>query len=89
MLNVYKEGDKMGKKVMKWKSGCEHPKSVVITDFGTATSIPSRKKKDTIGTAGWAPPEQWLGEFMIWLVSYINREGCHTSNHIENCLWSI
>ena len=63
MLNVHKEGEKR----MKWKSGCEHPQSVVITDFGLPTSIQSQEKKDIVfGTAGWAPPEQWLGEHMIW-----------------------
>ena len=63
MLNVYKKGEKR----LKWKSGCEHPTSVVITDFGMATSIQSGESKDIgVGTAGWAPPEQWLGESMIW-----------------------
>ena len=51
---------------MKWKSGSEHPKSVVITDFGISTSILVSDYKRGVGTAGWAPPEQWLGDFMEW-----------------------
>ena len=51
---------------MKWKSGKDHPKSVVITDFGISRSIKASEYKSSMGTAGWAPPEQWLGDFMKW-----------------------
>ena len=53
---------------MRWKSGDAYPKSVVITDFGISTSIRVSDYKRAVGTAGWAPPEQWLGQFMKWLV---------------------
>ena len=46
---------------MKWKS--ENAKSVVITDFGISTSIRVSDYKKSVGTAGWAPPEQWIGNF--------------------------
>ena len=51
---------------MKWKSGTTNPKSVVITDFGISTSIRVSDYKRAVGTAGWAPPEQWLGDFLPW-----------------------
>ena len=53
---------------MIWKSGKNYPKSVVITDFGISTSIRISEYKRAVGTAGWAPPEQWLGQFMKWSV---------------------
>ena len=62
MINVHKENNRK----MKWKSGPDHPKSVVITDFGISTSIRVSDYKRAVGTAGWAPPEQWLGDFMEW-----------------------
>ena len=62
MINVHKENNRK----MKWKSGMDHPKSVVITDFGISTSILVSDYKRGVGTAGWAPPEQWLGDFMEW-----------------------
>ena len=46
---------------IKWKSGRNNTKSVVLTDFElfqpneTDRSITDR----IVGTAGWAPPEQW------------------------------
>ena len=49
---------------MKWKSGEDHPKSVVITDFGISRRVGEYRRAN--GTAGWAPPEQWLGQFMKW-----------------------
>ena len=49
----------------KWKSGAENSKSVVITDFGISTSIRVSDHKKSAGTAGWAPPEQWIGKFHI------------------------
>ena len=62
LINVHKdEGNKM-----KWKSGTTNPKSVVITDFGISTSIRVSDYKRAVGTAGWAPPEQWLGDFLPW-----------------------
>ena len=56
---------------MKWKSGKDHPKSVVIADFSESVQISRVFKgavetKGVVGTAGWAPPEQWLGQFMKW-----------------------
>ena len=51
---------------MKWKSGEDHPKSVVITDFGISSSIRVSEYRRANGTAGWDPPEQWLGQFMKW-----------------------
>ena len=47
---------------MKWKSGPSYPKSVVITDFGISRSIRVSEQKRGVGTAGWAPPEQWIGQ---------------------------
>ena len=61
-MNVHKNNEKL----MKWKSGPDHPKSVVITDFGISTSIRVSEYKGAVGTAGWAPPEQWLGNYMSW-----------------------
>ena len=58
LINVYSDEDKF----MRWK--CEenkHTKSAVITDFGISTSIRVSEYKRPVGTAGWAPPEQWLG----------------------------
>ena len=60
MLHVHKDDHNY----MKWKSGSEYPKSIVITDFGISTPIRvSSSKPRLIGTPGWAPPEQWLGVF--------------------------
>ena len=67
-LNVHKEGDLK----MKWKSGEQHPKSVVISDFGISTSIRNGDYKKSVGTAGWAPPEQWIGKFHVPLVLKLN-----------------
>ena len=58
LLNVHSEP---GESYMKWKS--ENAKSVVITDFGISTSIRVSDYKKSVGTAGWAPPEQWIGNF--------------------------
>ena len=57
---------------MKWKSGDQNPKSVVITDFGISTSIRVSDYKKSVGTAGWAPPEQWIGKFHVPLVFKLN-----------------
>ena len=51
---------------MKWKSGKNYSKSVVITDFSISSSLNGSEYKRAVGTAGWAPPEQWLGQFMSW-----------------------
>ena len=59
MINVHKNEEKR----MKWKSGPDYPKSVVITDFGISTSIRVSEYKRAFGTIGWAPPEQWLGQY--------------------------
>lgn len=54
---------------MKWN---QDSKSVVITDFGTSTSMKVSDEKLCwisrmgIGTAGWAPPEQLLGKCLEW-----------------------
>ena len=50
---------------MKWKSGKDNPKSVVITDFGisTTTRVEPKEYKSSMGTAGWTSPEQWLDDF--------------------------
>ena len=58
MINVHEN--------MKWKSGKNYPKSVVITDFSIASSLNDSDDKRAVGTAGWAPPEQWLGQYMKW-----------------------
>ena len=68
LLNVHKKGDLN----MKWKSGDQNPKSVVITDFGISTSIRVSDYKKSVGTAGWAPPEQWIGKFHVPLVLKLN-----------------
>ena len=65
LINVHKDA----KNKMKWKSGIKYPKSVVITDFGISTSIRVSEYKRAVGTAGWAPPEQWLGQFMKWYLT--------------------
>ena len=52
---------------MKWKSGNQYPKSVVIADFVIPTKL-TRSIRKSVGTAGWAPPEQWIGKFLIPLV---------------------
>ena len=75
---------------IKWKSGCNN--SVVLTDFElfqpneTDRSITDRSITDRIvGTAGWAPPEQWCpekpedgqdnGKSSTWYV-YKNKSFC-------------
>ena len=64
-MNVHKDGEY----VVKWKSGPEYAKSVVITDYEPAGSIGFRDRyMDGKGSAGWASPEQWLGQFMKWSV---------------------
>ena len=63
MINVHRDEENN----MKWKSGATNPKSLAITDFSGITSI--RLNRDYMrgaGTAGWAPPEQWIGQFMEW-----------------------
>ena len=57
---------------MKWKSGEHHPKSVVIGDFGISTSIRNTDYKKSVGTAGWAPPEQWIRKCFVPLVFKLN-----------------
>ena len=61
MINIYKNHNNK----LKWKSGEEHPQSVVITDI-TISDDPVTEYMSGMGTAGWAPPEQWLGQFMKW-----------------------
>ena len=51
---------------MKWKRGKDYPKSVVITDFGTSISLSAGEDKRVVGTPGWAPPEQWIGQTRKW-----------------------
>ena len=66
MINVHEN--------MKWKSGKNYPKSVVITDFSISTSIRDSENKPAVGTPGWAPPEQWLGQDMkrsVFLIFFI------------------
>ena len=67
-LNVHKKGDLY----MKWKSGEQYPKSVVISDFGISTSLRVSDHKKSVGTAGWAPPEQWIGKCYVPLVFKLN-----------------
>ena len=62
MINVYRDVENN----MKWKSGQRYPKSLAITDFGRLTSIRISEHMGGSGTSGWAPPEQWLGQFMKW-----------------------
>ena len=70
MINVHKDATKPD--YMKWKSGKNYPKSVVITDFGISTLIKVSEYKtcwasrNGIGSVCWAPPEQWLGQCMPW-----------------------
>ena len=68
MINVHKnvQKDAEGKEttMIRWKS--DDTKSAVITDFGISTSIRVKDYKRAVGTAGWAPPEQWLAEFFEW-----------------------
>ena len=65
MVNVHKDEENK----MKWKRGSRYPKSVVITDYELAKSIRIRERYMVVkGTAGWAPPEQWLAQFMKWSV---------------------
>lgn len=61
LLKVHKDGHNY----MKWKSGSEYPRSIVLTDFGISTSIRVSAKKRNVGTPGWTSPEQWLGDFFI------------------------
>ena len=49
---------KAGSKRMRWKNGSNYPKSVVISDFQIFET------EEIFGSAGWAPPEQWLGQFI-------------------------
>ena len=56
MINIHKDEENK----LKWKSGNEHPRSVVITDIAIL-SAPDKEFMSGMGTAGWAPPEQWLG----------------------------
>ena len=71
MINVYNEDPNDKSKYMRWKS--EKPKSAVITDFGISTSIRVSEYKRAVGTAGWAPPEQWLGRFHERYVAFIPK----------------
>ena len=59
LLNVYLDE----KNKMKWKHGVEYPKSIVITDFGISSFFRVGEYKRAVGTAGWAPPEQFLDRF--------------------------
>ena len=59
LLNVYFDE----KNKMKWKHGIEYPKSIVITDFGISSFFRVGEYKPACGTAGWAPPEQFLDRF--------------------------
>ena len=61
MLNIYKDNENK----LKWKSGIENSHSVVIADI-TISDAPVTEYMKGVGTAGWAPPEQWLGQFMKW-----------------------
>ena len=54
LINVHKDGSKK----MRWKNGSDYPKSVVITDFQIFDT------DEIFGSAGWAPPEQWLGQLI-------------------------
>ena len=54
LINVHKDGSKK----MRWKRGSNYPKSVVISDFQIFET------DEIFGSAGWAPPEQWLGQFI-------------------------
>ena len=48
---------------MKWKS--DNLKSVVITDFGISRiSEKEENEYNSMGTAGWTSPEQWLDDCM-------------------------
>ena len=58
MINIHKDEENK----LKWKSGKEHPQSAVITDL-TITNARTVEFMSGMGTAGWAPPEQWLGQF--------------------------
>ena len=53
---------KDGSKRMRWKNGSNYPKSVVISDFQIFET------DEIFGSAGWAPPEQWLGQIISRLV---------------------
>ena len=65
MINVHTNEES----VVKWKSGPEHAKSAVITDYEPVGSIRFRDRyMNGKGTAGWASPEQWLGQFTKWSV---------------------
>ena len=55
LSNILINVDKNGGKKMKWKNS--DPKSVVITDIQILENM------SVLGTAGWAPPEQYLGQF--------------------------
>ena len=63
----------------KWKSGSDNEQSVVLTDFELFET------DRIVGTAGWAPPEQWCpeksedgqdnGKSSTWYV-YKNKSFC-------------
>ena len=62
MINVHKDRENK----MRWK---RESKSVVITDFELALSVRvDQSYMSGKGSIGWAPPEQWLGQFMEWSV---------------------
>ena len=72
MLNVDK--DTNGK--FQWKSGEKNPKSVVITDYGISSFFQSIDQQESAGTAGWAPPEQWIRKFFVpWVFSIPRFKG--------------
>ena len=62
MINVHRDE----KNKMKWKSGPKYPNSLAITDYGALANNPISGHMRGAGTVGWAPPEQWLGQFMQW-----------------------
>ena len=62
MIRIHKDEDNK----IKWKSGKEHPQSVVITDLTITQVDQAEEFMSGMGTAGWAPPEQWLSQFMKW-----------------------
>ena len=59
---------KAGNKKMRWKNGSEYPKSVVISDFQFFET------DGIFGSPGWAPPEQWLDQFISRSVFLLIRK---------------
>ena len=69
MINIHKDE----KNKLKWKSGYEDWQSVAITDI-TISSAPKQEFMSGMGTAGWAPPEQWLGDWETGARSYFPED---------------